>query len=97
MPVLLCVSLEREPGSLPKSVLLLLDCLSLVFPSPPFPDLQLSEPVLRNSGKVMEAEWGPFPKNKKWGTQKGFCAQEHPWALLGFSTNNFKSDNYLPK
>ena len=29
-----------------------------------------------NSGKVMEAEGGPLPKNKKWGTQKGFCAQE---------------------
>ena len=26
--------------------------------------------------KVREAEWGPFPKNKTWGTQKGFCAQE---------------------
>ena len=33
----------------------------------------------------MEAEWSPFPKIKKWGTQKGFCAQESHSALLGYS------------
>ena len=36
---------------------------------PPFPDQQPSEPVPRNSGKVMVSERGPFPKNKKLGTQ----------------------------
>ena len=44
--------------------------------SPPFPDQQLSEPAPWDSGKVVEAERGPSPKNKKWGPQKGFCAQD---------------------
>ena len=70
---------------LPKAALLFLDSSSLVSASPPFPDQQLSEPAPWNSGKAMEAEWGPFPKNKKWGTQKGFCAQEPHRALLGYS------------
>ena len=35
----------------------------------------------------MEAEWGLFPKNKKWETQKGFYAQEPHRALLGYSIN----------
>ena len=34
---------------------------------------------------VREAEWGPFPKNKKCGTQKGFYAQELHRALLSYS------------
>ena len=53
---------------------------------PPFPDKQLFEPALWNSGKIMEAEWSLFPVIKKWGTQKGFCAQEpHRVVLvLGF-------------
>lgn len=74
MPVLLCVSLEREPESCPKPVLLFLDYLfsSLVFASPLFPDQQLSEPVPWNSGKAMEAEWGPFPKNRNGGHGKVF-------------------------
>ena len=84
MPILLCVFLEREPGSCPKAVLLFLDCSSLVFASPSFPDQQLSEPVPRNSGKVMVAERGPFPKNKKWGTQKSVCAHEPHRAMSGF-------------
>ena len=61
---------------LPKAALLFLDSSSLVSASPPFPDQQLSEPALWNSGKAMEAEWGPFPKNKKQGTHKDFRAQE---------------------
>ena len=55
MPVLLCVSLERELGPCPKAVLLL-DCSSLVFASPSFLDQQPSEPASRNSGQVLEAE-----------------------------------------
>ena len=35
----------------------------------------------------MEVERGPFPKNKKWGTQKGFCAQEPHRALSGYKVN----------
>ena len=69
MPILLCVFLEREPGSCPKAILMLLEGSSP-------PDQQLSEPVPRKSEKVMVAELGPFPKNKKWVTQKGFCALE---------------------
>ena len=36
--VLLCISLEGEPGPCPKVVLLFLDCSSLVSAFPPFPD-----------------------------------------------------------
>ena len=50
------VSLEGEPGPCPKAALLFLDCSSLVSASPPFPDQQLFEPALWNSGEVMEAE-----------------------------------------
>ena len=33
----------------------------------------------------MKAKSGPFSKNKKWGTQKGFSAQRPHGALLGYS------------
>ena len=59
-----------------------------MFASPPFPDEQQSEPVPRNSGKVMVAEQGAFPKNKKWETQKSFCTQEPHKAVLGFSATS---------
>ena len=84
MPTSLCVKLEREPGSCPEAVLLFLDGSSLVSASPPLPGQHLSAPAPRNSGKVTEAEGGPFPKYEKWGTQKGFCAQEPRRALLGY-------------
>ena len=83
MPTSLRVSFEREPGSYPKAVLLFLDCSFLIFLSPSFPDQKLNLPIW-NSGKTMEAERGPIPKSKKWGTQKSFCAQEPHRALLGF-------------
>ena len=57
-----------------------------VFVLPSFPDQQLPDSVSMNLGKVMETEWGPFPKNKKWGAQKGFCAEEPHRALLGYIT-----------
>ena len=60
---------NQDPG--PKAELLFLDCSSLVFASPPFPDQQLFEPALWNSEKV---------------TQKGFCAQEFHRVLLDLST-----------
>ena len=72
----------------PKAVLLCLDGSSLVSTSPPFPDQPLSEPAPWISGKAMEAEWAPCPKSKKWGTQKGLCAQEPHRALLGSKTKN---------
>ena len=76
MPISLCVSLEKEQGFCSKTMLLLLNCSSHVFAYSSFPDQQLSEPAPWNSGRTMEAESGPFPKNKKWLTQKGFCAQD---------------------
>ena len=36
------VSLEREPGSCPKAVLLSLDCSHFISASPPFPEKQLN-------------------------------------------------------
>ena len=53
----------------------------------------LSLSFLRNSGKVMEAEWSLFPTSKKWGTRKDFCVQEPHRGLLGFS---FFSSNVFP-
>ena len=43
-----------------------------------------------------------FLVKKKWGTQKGFCAQEPHRILLGFSTNSYMRapslwPNHLPK
>ena len=54
--ILLCVSLEYEPGPCLKAVVLFLDCSFLISASSTFPDKQLFEPALWNSGKVMEAE-----------------------------------------
>ena len=36
--ILLCLSLEAEPGPCPKAEPLFLDCSSLISASPPFPD-----------------------------------------------------------
>ena len=52
--------------------------------SPPFSDWQLFEPALWNSERVMEAECVLFLKNKKWRTQKIFCAQEPHKSPLSF-------------
>ena len=46
----------EETRTLSKAALWFLDCSSLVSAAPPFPDQQLLEPALWNSGKVMEAE-----------------------------------------
>ena len=54
--ILLCVSLDVELEPSPKAALLFLDFSSLVTVSPPFPNQQLFEPALWNSGKIMEAE-----------------------------------------
>ena len=74
--ILFCIFLEGEPAPRPQAALLCLDGSSLVSASPPFPEQQPSEPAPWNSGKVLEAEGGPFPKNKKQRTQKSLCAQE---------------------
>ena len=83
---LFCVFLEGKPGSCPKAVLGLLDFSSLVFASLPFPSQQLSELVPWKSVKTMDAEWGPFPKIKKCGTQKGFCSQKPRRAVFSYSS-----------
>ena len=57
------------------------DGSSLVSASLPFPDEQLLEPALWNSGKTMEAERGLFPREM--GGHKDFCDQEPHRALLG--------------
>ena len=44
--ILLCVSLEVEPGPCPKAALLFLGCSSFVSASLPFPDWQLFERLL---------------------------------------------------
>ena len=51
--------------TLPPAALLLLDCSCFVsgLLLPPFPEKQLFESVLWNSGKVREAEGSLFPTN----------------------------------
>lgn len=61
--------------------LLTIPLLSLYLHTLPFPDWQLFEFAFWNSGKVMEAEGGLFPRNKKWGTQKALHAQ-YPQRVL---------------
>jgi len=54
---------------------------------PPLPSL-IGNPLnlpLGSSEKVLEAEGGPFPKNQKWGTQRGLYAQEPCKILLGYT------------
>ena len=54
---------EQEPG-------LRLEALIIfVFVSAPFPDQQLFESMLWNSGKAKEAEQSLYPTDKKWRTQ----------------------------
>ena len=54
--ILLSVFLVMEPGPCPVAALLFLDCSSFVFAFSPFPDKQLFESALWDSGKVKEAE-----------------------------------------
>ena len=68
-------SLRRNQDPAPT---LFLDCCSSVSAFPPFPDERLFESALWNSGMVKEAEWGPFPTNKKQGTRKGSIPERAP-------------------
>ena len=74
--ILLCILLEKELGSSPKTALLSLDYSSLVYASPPFPDQQLFEPALWNSGKVMEAE--AYSLKTKSGGHRKSCVPRSP-------------------
>ena len=75
---------EREPGSSPKTVLLFLDCSSLVFASPPFLISNCLNLSLGTQGRSWRLNEACFLRTKKWGTQKGFCAQEPHRALLSY-------------
>ena len=50
--ILLCISLEEDPGSRFNRCTTFLDCSSFVSAFPYFPDLQVLEPALWYSGKV---------------------------------------------
>ena len=69
MPVLLCVFLEREPGSCPKAILLF-DLDSSFFLSLVSTCLKLS---LGMKGKFKVAESGPFAKNKNGGHREALA------------------------
>ena len=71
------LSRHQDPD---KAAPLFLDCSSSVSASSPFPDLQLFEHTLWNSGKVVEAEWRPFPTEE---TGK-LCTHEPHKVLSGF-------------
>ena len=62
--------------TLPKAALLFRDCSSLVSAFPPFPDEQLFEPALWNSGKVMEAE--AYSLKKRHGGHRKACVPGSP-------------------
>ena len=65
---LLCIFLEQEPGPCLEAVPTF-DCFSCVSVSPPFPDQQLFESTLWNSGKVKDAECSLYLTDKKWRAQ----------------------------
>ena len=80
-----CIFLEEELGSCPKTTLLFLKCFSSEA-FPPFLDKQLLEYALWSSGKVKEVEWNLFPTNKKWEKVRE-CGSWGPHrVLLGFMT-----------
>ena len=87
--ILLCIFLEEEPGPCPKSALLFLDRSSLVSAFPPFPDYQLFELALWNSGKVMEVE--AYSLNMKNQGHRKTCSQESHIVLLSFSLRSSAS------
>ena len=85
LKISLCVSLEAEAGPYPKAVLLFVGCFScLYFPSlPRLATAQFYPLGLRES----HGGWSLFLTNKKWGTQKGFCAQELHRVLFSFKNS----------
>ena len=74
--MLLCIFLGEKPGHCPKAPLLFLDCSSLVSVSPPFPDEQLFELALWNSGTVMEAE--AYSLKARNGGHRKACVSRSP-------------------
>ena len=86
MPVLLCVSLEGEPGSCPKDVLLLAGPpLSLHrLPSLTSNCLNL---LLRTEGRLWKLNEAHFLKTRNGGHRR-LCAQEPHRALLGYHASS---------
>ena len=85
-----CIFLEEELGSCPKTTLLFLKCFSFEA-FPPFLDKRLFEYALWSSGKVKEVEWNLFPTNKKW-EKVSECGSWGPYrVLLGFMTMTLAS------
>ena len=74
---------EQEPGLCLEAV----PTFVSVFLSPPFPDEQLFESMLWNSGKAKEAEQSLYPTDKKWRTQSRSALQSptesHSVLILG--------------
>ena len=72
MPMSFCYPLRGSQDPAPR-----LYCFfhwsPFVFASPSLPNQKLSESAPGNSGKAMEAEWGPFLKNKKCEASKGIA------------------------
>ena len=68
LQIMLHIFLDEGPGRCPQAAPLCLDRSPPVSASPPFPDEQLFEPAVWNSGKVMEAAAYSL-KTRTWGAQ----------------------------
>ena len=86
MPILLCVSPEREPGSCPKAILLFLDCFSFVFASLSFPDQQVSLGTQGSSWSLNEAHF----LEKEMGDGERLLSPGAPQSPLGDSSRPLK-------
>ena len=86
----MCIPWEGT-GPCPKAEhWLFLDSSSLVFASPSFPDQQLFEPALWNSGKVIEAEVYSL-KTRHGRTERLVCPGAHR-ARLSFTMRSYSSN-----
>ena len=84
--ILLCVSLEAEPGPCPKAALLFLDCSSSsLHPLPSLISNHLNLPF-GTQGKSQRLK--PIPYKQEMG-YTGFCAQEPLRILLNFTNSKF--------
>ena len=91
--ILSCIFLEEDPGHCPKAALVSSDCSSLVSVSPPFPDEQLFEPALWNSGTVMEAE--PYFLKIRNGGHRKACVSRNPIGPTHFQRWPSKDPGWL--
>ena len=103
MPRSLCVSLEGEPGSCPKSVLLLLSCSSLVFASPPFHISSCLNLLLGTQGRPRRLNEAHFLKTRNGGHSKAFVSRSptgpcliSPWHRFDPWPENFHMPQVWP-